>query len=106
MTYRFKPVAELGWGVLIAASLVILQALVTLDPAAITDWQTWAIALGGGAVRAAAGAALDYIRRGMTPDPEPPSLADQILALSHTDRMRLVKEPEAHADMPPLLGPH
>ena len=49
MTYRFKPLPELYWGVTIAASLVLLQALFTLDPAMISDWRTYAIALGGAA---------------------------------------------------------
>jgi hypothetical protein len=65
MTYRFLPLQELYWGVVIAAALVLLQGLVTLDPEAIKDWQTWAIALGGAAIRAAAGAAIDYLRRSM-----------------------------------------
>ncbi len=71
MTYRFKPFAELYWGVAIAMSLVLLQALLTLDPEKIVDWRVWAVALGGAAVRAGAGAALDYIRRSMTGEPEP-----------------------------------
>lgn len=84
MTYKFKPLPELYWGVVIAASLVILQALVTLDPDKITDVRTWAIAIGGATVRAAAGAALDYIRRSMTQAPEP-TLADEILALPESE---------------------
>lgn len=66
MNYRFLPLAELYWSVVIAASLVLLQGLVTLDPEKVKDWQTWAIALSGATVRAAAGAAIDYIRRSMT----------------------------------------
>lgn len=93
MKYRFKPLPELYWGVVIAASLVLLQALVTLDPETITDVRTWAIALGGGAVRAAAGAALDYLRRSMTQEPEP-TLADQILAMPKEERIALVVEIE------------
>jgi hypothetical protein len=70
MTYRFKPLPELLWGVGIAAGLVVLQALVTLDPEAVKDWRTWAVALGGAAIRAGAGAAIDYIRRSMTQESE------------------------------------
>lgn len=91
MTYRFKPLQELYWGVLTAASLVLLQALFTLDPATIADWQTWAVALGGSTVRAAAGAALDYLRRSMTAEPEP-TLADEILALSDAELAALRAE--------------
>lgn len=93
MTYRFKPLPELYWGVLTAMSLVLLQALFTLDPTTVTDWKTWAVALGGGALRAGAGAALDYLRRSMTTEPEP-TLADQVLALSHEDRLALIAEVE------------
>lgn len=98
MTYRFKPLPELYWGVAIAASLVLLQALVTLDPERVTDWRTWAIALGGAAVRASAGAALDYIRRSVVTEPEP-TLADQILALSLAERAALRVEIERRAAM-------
>lgn len=80
MTYRFKPLPELYWGVVIAAGLVLLQGLVTLDPATVADWRTWAVALGGAAIRAASGAAIDYLRRSMSAEPEP-TLADRILAL-------------------------
>lgn len=69
MTYRFKPLPELYWGVVIAASLVLLQALLTLDPEKVADWRTWAVALGGAAIRAGAGSALDYLRRSMAPEP-------------------------------------
>lgn len=94
MTYRFKPLPELGWGVAIAAGLVILQALVTLDPETVADWRTWAIALGGAAIRAAAGAAIDYLRRSSQPEP---TLVEQILALSPADRDALTDELERHA---------
>ena len=83
MSYRFKPLDELGWGVTIAISLVVIQALVTLDPSTVADWQTWTVALVGAAIRAGAGAAIDYVRRSSVPEP---TLADQIMALSKTDR--------------------
>jgi hypothetical protein len=72
MRYRFQPLEELCWGVVIAAGLVLLQGLVTLDPATVTDWQTWIVALGGAAIRAAAGAAIDYLRRSMVESAERP----------------------------------
>ncbi len=65
MRYDWKLLPELYWGVAIAASLVLLQALVTFDPEAITDWRVWGVALGA-TIRAAAGAAIDWIRRSMT----------------------------------------
>jgi hypothetical protein len=93
VSYRFKPLAELGWGVGIAAGLVILQALVTLDPEAVKDWRTWAVALGGAAIRAGAGAGIDYIRRSMTDRPES-SPAERVIAATELDAWR----PVVHAD--------
>ena len=69
--YTFRPLPELYWGVVTAASIVLLTALFTLQPEAVTDWRAWGIALGGGAVRAAAGAGLDYLRRSAMAEPEP-----------------------------------
>lgn len=103
MRYDFKPLPELYWGVTIAAALVLLQALVTLDPEAVTDWRIWAVALGGGMVRAAAGAALDYLRRSVVSQQEPAhlvatippelvtALADE-LERRREQRVRLVRE--------------
>ena len=65
MNYRFLPAQELYWGVLVAASLVLLQALFTLKPEEVADWRVWAVAVGGATVRAAAGSAIDYLRRSM-----------------------------------------
>lgn len=55
-TYNFKLLAEAGWAALITAVIFALSAVV--DSASVTDWRAWAIAVGGGAVRAAAGAVL------------------------------------------------
>jgi hypothetical protein len=66
MVYRFKPWQELGWGVAVAGATVLLIELVGLEPDAITDIQSWAVALGAAMVRAMAGAALDWIRRSIT----------------------------------------
>lgn len=46
------------WAVLTAVAVSILQVLAEFEPAAITDLKTWGIAVGAGAVRAAAVAAL------------------------------------------------
>ena len=63
MTYKFRPLDELLWGVVVAGATVLLIELVGLHPDAITDVQSWAVALGAAMVRAMAGAALDWIRR-------------------------------------------
>lgn len=91
MKYTFKPLPELYWGIVTAGSIVLLTALVTLNPETVTDWRGWAIALGGATVRAAAGAGLDYLRRSMTAEPEP-ALLDQIMALSPAERAALADE--------------
>lgn len=56
MTYTWKRAAELAWFAGVAAALAVLQVLVTWEPDKIDDWRTWAVAVGGGAIRAAAGA--------------------------------------------------
>lgn len=58
MSYQFRFKPEALWFVGVAALTAILQILITFDPAKIENWQTWAIALGAAAVRAAAGAAI------------------------------------------------
>jgi len=56
--YDFKHVAEAGWFAFVAVAVVVLEALIRFNPDAIQDWQAWGIAIGAGAVRAAAGALL------------------------------------------------
>ena len=61
MTYDFKLWEEAAWAALVAAAIQLLMVLVGFDPAAVTDWRSWAIALGAGLVRAAAGAAIAVV---------------------------------------------
>lgn len=96
MKYRFKALPELYWSVLTSAATVLLLALVSFDPTTIDDWQTWAVALGAGMLRSAAGAALDWIRRAMSDEPEP-TLLDQIVALSQEEKDSLISELEWRA---------
>lgn len=100
MKYTFRPLPELYWALVTGAGIVLFQALLTLQPEQVTDWQTWAVALGGALVRALGGAGLDYLRRSMTqePDPEPPvdtalvtALADE-LERRREERVRKVRE--------------
>jgi len=56
--YGYKRVAEAGWFAFVAIAVVILEALIKFNPDAIQDWKAWGIAIGAGAVRAAAGALL------------------------------------------------
>lgn len=65
MTYTFKPI-ELFWAALTAVVTVVLQALITFDPNEIVDWETWAVGIGAGAVRAAAAALIVFFTRGAT----------------------------------------
>ena len=61
---RPTPLTALGAGVLLegvavlAAGVFALQVAAEFEPATISDWRTWAVALGSGAVRAAAAAVL------------------------------------------------
>lgn len=60
--YTFKTWQEIGWAVFVAVATVVLTELVTFDEATLTDPLTWAIAVGAACLRAAAGAALSFIR--------------------------------------------
>ena len=93
MRYRFLPWPELYWSVLTSAATVLLLALVSFDPATVADWRAWLVALGSGMLRSAAGAALDWLRRQMTDQPEP-TLADEIMALPESERVALRVELE------------
>ncbi len=70
MSYTFKAWEELCWTVGVAAGIAVLTVLVDLDPLKIGDARTWLIALGGAAIRAAAGAAIAVLTR---PRSEPPA---------------------------------
>ena len=61
-TYDFKAWQELAWAAGVAALTFGLTVLVTFDPETITDWRAWAISLGAGAIRAAAGALIPQPR--------------------------------------------
>lgn len=106
MTYRFRPLPELYWGVVVAASLVLLQALLTLEPEQVTDWRVWAVALGGGVVRAAAGAALDYLRRSAAEAPaavtDPAVDVDLVSALA--DELERRREARVQARLQAVQG--
>ena len=60
MEYKFKVAEEAFWVGLTAAVLFGLQVAAEFDASMVTDWKTWAISLGGGAVRAAAGAVIAW----------------------------------------------
>lgn len=92
MRYRFKAAEELAWAVAIAVALVVLPALMTLEPEKVTDWHVWAVALAGASLRAAAGAALDFVRRAAGDDLD--DLADRIAAMPLSERARLLEELE------------
>jgi hypothetical protein len=90
--YKFLPLQELYFGVLVAAGTVVLLELAALNPEGVTDWKTWGVALAAGAIRAAAGAALDFLRRSVVANADPVmDVRDAVLALSPTERARLVR---------------
>lgn len=94
--YVFKAAPELAWSVIVSVSTVLLLALAQLDPTAIVDWRTWAIGLGVGAVRAGAGAALDWLQKHRSANSVDPldALASEIEALSTEDKRRLLDKLE------------
>lgn len=61
--YDLKKIEEIAWFALVAAGVFLLELLVRFDPDTVTDWQTWAISLASGMLRAAAGAALARITK-------------------------------------------
>ncbi len=74
MEYRFVVVREAAWAAFVAVMTVVLQAFVTFDPDAITDWRAWAIALAAAGVRAGAAAVLAGFTKGFVlRDDEPGS---------------------------------
>ncbi len=56
--YNFKRLEEVLWFGLVGAGIAVLEALIRLDEKTLDDWQTWAIAVSGAAIRAFAGAVL------------------------------------------------
>lgn len=56
MTYTFKQAEELAWVGAIAVITFGLELLMTFEPETITDWRTYGIAAGAGAIRAFGGA--------------------------------------------------
>jgi len=87
--YVFKAAPELAWSLIVSMSTVLLLALLQFDPTTITDWKTWAIGLGAGAVRAGAGATLDWIQKYRSTDPID-ELVEELTKLSAEDRSRLI----------------
>ena len=73
MEYRFVVMREAVWAAFVAIVLVLLQAFVEFDPAAITDWTTWAVAIAAAGVRAAAAAVLAAFTKGFVLNGEPPA---------------------------------
>ena len=64
MQYDFKIAQEVGWAVLIGVAVFAATTLMAFDPATVTDWQTWAVALGGGLARTVGAAVLTVLRPG------------------------------------------
>lgn len=56
--YIVKIGEEIAWVVITAAGTVIIIAATHFDPSTVTDWRTYAIALGASCVRAAGVAVL------------------------------------------------
>jgi hypothetical protein len=61
-TYDFKKWHELGWAVFVAVATVVLTELVTFNESTLADPQAWGAALLAASLRAAAGAALAFLK--------------------------------------------
>ena len=60
--YVYNRAAEVGWAVFVAVATVIGTELLTFDESTLADPRAWGIALLAGCVRAAAGAALAFLK--------------------------------------------
>jgi|TARA_R100000049_G_C1938384_1_gene82299 hypothetical protein len=60
-TYNFKVAQELAWAVGVAASVYVLSAFVAAD--SVSNWREWAVVVGSGAARAAAGVVLAFLTK-------------------------------------------
>lgn len=60
--YDFKRIEELAWAGLVAVVVTLLQVAIEFDPDKIARWETWAIGVGAGIVRAFAAAVLAQMR--------------------------------------------
>lgn len=65
MTFKFAQ--EVGWVLVIAAAIALGSALVTFDPAQVTDWQAWGWGIAGQVVRAVATAFVAALRPAQVP---------------------------------------
>lgn len=62
--YQYKRLQELAWALVVAVGVVLAQAMLTVDPATITDWRTWLVGVAAASVRAAGGALLAWFGKG------------------------------------------
>ncbi len=53
MSYDFKILQEIAWGVFIAVIVAAAQGLLTFDATVIDDWNKWALTLLSSCLRAA-----------------------------------------------------
>lgn len=63
MNYDFKRIPEMVWVGFVAAAVFALEMLVRFDVGQIDDWKAYALALGSGMLRAAAGAIIAFRAR-------------------------------------------
>ena len=61
--YELKKAEEAAWFAAVAVAVFWAEILIRFDPDLITDWRSWFVAAGAGAVRAAAGALLAAWKR-------------------------------------------
>ena len=58
--YTFKILPELGWAALVAAVVAAGELLIITEPAAVDNWETWAVTGLAGIARASVAAVVAY----------------------------------------------
>jgi hypothetical protein len=60
--YTFKRLPELGWAIFVAVATVVATELLTFNESTLSDPKAWGIAVFAACVRAAAGAAIAFLK--------------------------------------------
>lgn len=60
--YEFKRAEEIGWAMAVGGGIFLFEILSKFDADVVTDWETYAVSIGGGLVRAAFAAGLVAVR--------------------------------------------
>lgn len=93
-SYDFKAAEEFGWAIVTAAGLAAVQLLNSAEPGQLQDPLFWKITIGGAALRAIAGAVIDFAK---SYKPAPSVTPDDIRAIVAEE---LAKQQAPHIAVP------